>query len=319
MARPYILRIAFAFIVSLPTAASFADDAVLLAWDELFAASLPMEVDPLRYSVSPPGADRSLTPVSSGQHFSGGQGFFGASDRSASEPHPVRIPEPLLFDLVRPLGPTRGDFEFNTLAIFPWSARTNRAGDDPFGPGPTTKDRGQIEWAPEVEIALSDRFAIEFELPFEGTRLEELKVGLQWTFGTAFNNHFIHGMQVLIEPTPQFETWSSTLLYVGGLRFDETWSTLVMFGGRMDLEGPDNIETFERLFNVSLFADVNEWLTVGLETNTAIRLDGSGNFILVPQAHIELTSCLEIQTGAGFGAADDGYEMSGIIRVIYAR
>lgn len=91
-----------------------------------------------------------------------------------------------------------------------------------------------------------------------------------------------------------------------------------MFGTRMDLEGPNNIDTFERLFNASLFADMNEWLTVGLETNTAIRADGTSNFILVPQAHIELTDCLEIQSGIGLGAANEGYEMSAIVRVIYA-
>ncbi len=244
--------------------------------------------------------------------------FFGSGEAPTGGPRPVQIPEPLLFDMVRPLGPNRGDYEFNTLAIFPWRARGGVGSDDPFGPGPSTRDRGGIEWAPEVEIALSDRFAVEFELPFEGSVLEELKLGLQWTFGTAFGNRYIHGVQVLIEPTPQFETWSSTLLYLGGLRFNETWSTLIMFGGRMDLEGGNNPDSVERLFNASLFAEINEWLTLGLETNTATRLNGEGNFILVPQAHIELSRCLEVQSGLGLGAESDGYELSAILRVIYA-
>jgi len=231
----------------------------------------------------------------------------------------VKVPEPLLFDLVRPLGPTRGDIEFNTLAIFPWRAKNRQLGDDPFGPGPSTPDRQQVEWAPEVEIALSDRLAIEFELPFEGGTLEELKLGIQWTFGTAFDDHYIHGVQVLIEPTPQFETWNSTLLYLGGVRLDETWSVLFMFGGRMDLEGSDNFESFERLVNGTLFAEVNDWLTLGLESNLAVALDGTSNFILVPQSHIELTDRWELQAGLGLGTATEGYELSGIVRLIYAR
>lgn len=234
----------------------------------------------------------------------------------AGEPGSVPIPEPLLFDLVRPLGPRQGEVEFNTLAIFPWRARNRDLTDDPFGPGPSTPDRRDIEWAPEVEWAIVDNFAIEFELPFEGGKLEELKLGLQWTFGTAFDDHYIHGVQVLIEPTPQWRQWNSTLLYLGGIRFDETWSALLMFGGRMDLEGPRNSDSFERLFNASLFADVTEDIVVGVETNFASRIDGRRQFIVVPQTHLEFTERIELQAGVGLGVADSGYELSGIIRGI---
>lgn len=245
--------------------------------------------------------------------------IWSHADQRASGGWGVRIPEPLLFDMVRPLGPSRGDLEFNTLAIFPWRAKNRDLGDDPFGPGTSTIDRQRIEWAPEVEIALSDQLAIEFELPFEGGKLEELKLGIQWTFGTAFDDHYIHGFQVLIEPTPQFETWNSTLLYIGGIRFDETWSALFMLGGRMDLEGPKNFESFERLVNASLFHEVNDWLTLGIESNLAIAMDGTNNFLLVPQTHVELTERWELQSGIGLGTASEGYELSAMIRVIYAR
>lgn len=317
MKNSCLLIAIFSSLLWLDSVDSYAGDAGFHAGSELYDPYGRLPSDRLYFGMTAPDADRPY-PLVSAEQFFDGSGLSTANERSATAFQPVQIPEPMLFDMVRPLGPNRGDFEFNTLAIFPWKAQTNRPGDDPFGPGPTTPDRGQIEWAPEVEIALSDRFAIEFELPFEGGKLEELKVGLQWTFGTAFGNRYIHGAQVLVEPTPQFETWNATLLYIGGVRFDETWSALVMFGTRMDLEGPNNIDTFERLFNASLFADINEWLTVGLETNTAIRADGTSNFILVPQAHIELTDCLEIQSGIGLGAANEGYEMSAIVRVIYA-
>ena len=55
---------------------------------------------------------------------------------------------------------------------------------------------------------------------------------------------------------------------------------------------------------------------VGLETNLASRMDGSSQFILVPQTHLELTERLELQAGVGLGVADEGYELSGIIRAI---
>lgn len=233
-------------------------------------------------------------------------------------PH-VDVPEPLLYDLVRPLGARKGQVEFNTLAIFPWSAANTNPDDDPFGSGSTTFDKGGIEWAPEVEYAIADNFAIEFEFPFESSTLEEYKLGLQWTIGTAFDNHYIHGFQVLIQPTSAWENWNSTLLYLGGVRFDETWSTLFMFGGRMDLEGPNNATTFERLLNASIFADINDSTRMGLETNYASRVDGTAEFILVPQVHYAITDNFQVQSGLGFGAFSEGYEQSFILRVVSSK
>jgi hypothetical protein len=230
----------------------------------------------------------------------------------------VDVPEPLLFDLVRPLGARKGQLEFNTLAIFPWSASNSNPDDDPFGSSPTTFDKGGIEWAPEVEYAIADNFAIEFEFPFESSTLEEYKLGLQWTIGTAFDNHYIHGFQVLIQPTSEWENWNSTLLYLGGVRFDETWSALLMVGGRMDLEGPNNSGTFERLINASIFADINDSARMGLETNYASKVDGTAEFILVPQVHYQFTDNFQVQSGLGFGAFSEGSEQSFILRVIYS-
>ncbi len=230
----------------------------------------------------------------------------------------VDVPEPLLFDLVRPLGARKGQLEVNTLAIFPWSASNTNPDDDPFGSSPTSFDKGGIEWAPEVEYAIADNFAIEFEFPFENSTLEEYKLGLQWTIGTAFDNHYIHGFQVLIQPTSAWENWNSTLLYLGGIRFDETWSALFMVGGRMDLEGPNNFETFERLINASIFADINDSARMGLETNYASKVDGTAEFILVPQVHYQFTDQFQVQSGLGFGVFSEGSEQSFILRVVWS-
>jgi hypothetical protein len=275
-----------------------------------------------------PSADLYFTPGPSALEPNGRSGVLADDDWSSNgfifsdgdqEGPGVEVPEPLLFDLVRPLGARRGEVEFNTLAIFPWRAVNRDLETDPVGPGPATADRQGIEWAPEVEFAIADNFAIEFEFPFERSELELYKLGLQWTIGTAFDNRYIHGFQVLIEPSVGWERWNSTLLYLGGIRFDETWSALLMFGGRIDMEGPNNSETFETLINGSLFADISEAAKVGLETNYASKVDGTSQFVLVPQFHYEVAQNFEVQTGVGLGIFSQGYEQSFILRVIYSR
>ena len=58
------------------------------------------------------------------------------------------IAEPMVFDLVRPLGARRGELEVNALA------QRNLSGPD-----------RNVEWAPEIEYAVADGFAVELELP----------------------------------------------------------------------------------------------------------------------------------------------------------
>lgn len=76
-----------------------------------------------------------------------------------------RVPEPMVFDLVRPLGAKHGEWEANTLALFPFRPRSRRADDmpDPLGLVRRSRDRWGIEWAPE--------------LPMEDAALEAFKVG----------------------------------------------------------------------------------------------------------------------------------------------
>lgn len=108
--------------------------------------------------------------------------------------------------------------------------------------------------------------------------LEEYKLGLQWTIGTAFENHYIHSFQVLIQPTSEWENWNSTLLYPGGIRFDEDGS-----GNEFCLQG-----------------------------------DGTSEFILVPQVHYQFTDNFQVQSGLGLGVFSEGSEQSFILRVVYS-
>jgi hypothetical protein len=206
---------------------------------------------------------------------------FGAEELYDGDDSP-RIPEPMVFDLVRPLGAKRGEAEINTLGVIPINRRLGRA-----------------EWAPEIEFAIADGVAFEFELPFEEWSLEAYKTAGQVTFGKAFNDSFIHGAQGILLYDKETDNWSPTLLYLAGVQFDETWSALAMIGLRTEFGGEDRSERTERLFNFSLFKHINNFTTLGFETNSAFDLNGVSEHRLMPQVHCELRDHIMLQVGAG--------------------
>lgn len=226
-----------------------------------------------------------------------GTEVLGAEDFS-SEGNSPRIPEPLVFDLVRPLGAKRGELEVNTLALIPLNRRATSTGiPNPIGLVPS--DRPRPEWAPEIEYAIADGIAIEFEFPFEETTLAAYKTSCQVTFGTAFDERFIHGAQGILLYDKQSGKWSPVLVYIAGVRLDERWSTLWMYGFRTEINGDDTAERTERLINGSIFYDLNYHVTLGFETNWAQSLKGGGSLLATPQLHWEITDHWMLQSGVG--------------------
>jgi hypothetical protein len=73
-------------------------------------------------------------------------------------------PEPMVFDLVDPLGAPPNKSEVNTLLDY------------------SPRD-GKLEWSPEVEYSFAKGHSIEFELPLENTAVKEYKVLLRVAFG----------------------------------------------------------------------------------------------------------------------------------------
>ncbi len=69
-----------------------------------------------------------------------------------------RIPEPMVYDLVRPLGAPRGELEIHSLFLRP--LRRGRP----------------LEWVPEVEYTFAKGHGIEFDLPAEGSVAESFKL-----------------------------------------------------------------------------------------------------------------------------------------------
>lgn len=244
---------------------------------------------------------------------------FGAEELHAEDDVP-RIAEPMVFDLVRPLGARQGEAEVNVLSLFPLGGyrRSFPPETDPFGITPLSEDTEGIEWAPEVEFAIIDGLAMEFEFPFEDAKLESYKTAVQYTFGTAFNRQYIHGTQAIVQTNRDFEQWDLTLLYIGGARFDETWSALGMIGGRTAVGPGDFDDRTEMLFNFTVFADITDYLTLGVETNHARKLNGKATQLLMPQVHWEVTDQVMIQSGVGVGFTSDEAIPTAGLRAIYS-
>jgi hypothetical protein len=222
-------------------------------------------------------------------------------DRISGEQEGPRIAEPMVFDLVRPLGAKRGEREVNVLGLVPLSSKSRRVDSvpDPLGLVRRSPDQQGIEWAPEIEWAVCDGIAFELELPMENVRLEAYKAAGQVTFGTAFDHRFIHGAQAIMQYDRHPGLWTTTLLYLAGFRFDETWSIFGMFGSRAEVSGQLPDKELELLTNVTLFADVTSRLVGGVETNLAQTLGGNTELLVMPPLHYEIDRYWMIQVGIG--------------------
>lgn len=187
------------------------------------------------------------------------------------------IPEPMVFDMIRPLTAKAGELEVNALAQ-----------RDLTGP------RGELEWAPEVELAVADGLAVELELPLINNRVVQYKMGLQKRLGTFRGGRSVHGVQYLGLHDREEGCWTSTLLWLLGNRFGERWSTMTMLGiGDVTLREGNETGT---IINHSTFYDVNPDTVLGLEVN---RQNGQGAYwLLMPQVHRAIGK-LGVQGGVG--------------------
>jgi hypothetical protein len=195
------------------------------------------------------------------------------------------IPEPLHFDLVRALGARRGELEVNTLIM----ARRREG-------------RFVADWAPEIEWAFADGASVEFELPMQGRQLVSYKVAAQLSFAEEWDMA-AHGSQIIVEHAATGRAAELTGLYLLGVRMGR-WSLFSMTGLRTGFErfSPN---AWDVIFNPSLFADIEERLTVGLETNGTISLDGHGTrWLFLPQAHWQVSHQVRVQAGIGVEVGD---------------
>ncbi|MGF7149359.1 hypothetical protein FHS96_003001 [Sphingomonas zeicaulis] len=188
------------------------------------------------------------------------------------------IPEPMVFDMMRPLGAKRGELEVNTLAQAPLS------GGDP------------IAWAPEIEYAFADGMAIEFELPFENRRLTELKLGLQAAFGAFNGGRSAHGVQYLGIYDRHSGDYSSTLVYMLGHRFSDRVSSMSMVG-LGDIAPGKGRGHNALIANQSLFLNTDPATVLGVEFN--FEGGHEGGVLVMPQIHRKLGAAFNVQAGFG--------------------
>lgn len=217
----------------------------------------------------------------------------------------VNIPEPLMFDLVRGLGAKQGELEINVLADFPLNNGSARG----------------VEWAPEIEYALFNNFAIELEFPFNNFELEAYKMAVQWTIGSSKSNKFIHGIQIIGETYIHDDILELNFLYVPAYRFSEVWSTIGLFGVMLESGADTPPKNYTIILNASVFADLNKHTVVGLEINnsdpTFQRIDDNNMELLVlPQAHYEFDSGFSFQFGIGPKFSQNETNSSAVLRVI---
>ncbi len=205
------------------------------------------------------------------------------------------IPEPLNFDLVRGLGARRGELEINTLAVV-------RLGD------------GQVGWAPEVEWAFADGYAVELELPLDDRHLEAVKLALQGTLPGSQGN-FVHGWQTYAEIGLDEGVTESVALYILGQRLSHQLSYLLMAGGRTVI-GESGVDADAFLLNASLFWDSHEWQTRGFETNLEVGDGGEWILRLFPQIHLQLSESVRLQFSVGADVTADGADPTMGLRAI---
>jgi hypothetical protein len=200
------------------------------------------------------------------------------SPLSAQAERYPHIPEPMVFDMVRPMGASRGELEINTLA------QTNLSG----------RNR-PVEWAPEIEYAFADGFAIELELPIENLTVTDYKMGLQGTFGTFNDGRGVHGVQYLGLYNRHTRRWESTAVYMIGHRFGERFSTMSMIGaGDVTVRRPGDTAF---ILNHTTFYEASPSTTLGLEYN--LRTGPDRATLLMPQLHQRLGPGANIQVGLG--------------------
>lgn len=193
------------------------------------------------------------------------------------------LPEPMSFDLVRGLGAHAGELETNVLVTL----RPRRGG------------LAQTTWAPEVEWAFADGLAVELELPMVDREVHALKAAFQWTAPSP-NERFAHGVQVIGEYLLDEEATEITGLYLFGGRTGSL-STFAMVGVRGVAAQGGHLEV---VANPSVFVDVHEAVTVGLEGNAAFGIHGGRSGAALAQLHWQIARRFRVQIGGGVEVED---------------
>ena len=189
------------------------------------------------------------------------------------------MPEPMVFDLVRPLGAKRGELEVNTLVQ------------------PSTQRGAPLTWAPEIEWALRDGLALEAELPMENGSVVTYKAALQGTLTAGGNGRFQHGWQLIGQRVRADDSWSADALYLAGYR---PWPKITLFsmsGARRSVfDGDPVVQTVQ---NTTVFYQPSGGVILGVETNFVLGAADRRSRLIMPQLQLALAGKYLVEFGLG--------------------
>jgi hypothetical protein len=205
----------------------------------------------------------------------------------------LRIPEPMVFDLVRPLGAPKGELEVNSL--FRMSE---------FAGGAV------LQWAPEVEYTFADGYGVEFEVPIENSQLEAYKFAVQGKLKRFSGRNYLMGWQAIAERERRTGRVQTDLLHLFGLQMNPEWSFFSMNGVRRYASPTRDLAY---LGNHTVFRRFSRKLELGLETNLQASPARPVRFMAMPQVLYRLHG-YNFQAGAG-GLADEGLRVKVAWRV----
>jgi hypothetical protein len=186
--------------------------------------------------------------------------------------------------MVRGLGAEQGEIEANVLVLVPTSP-------------------AQAIWAPEIEAAVIDNFALELEAGFVNADFELIKFALQGTLGMDEERGLGHGIQGLFEYLPDPKVFLATALYVLGARLGGPVSLVSLIGPAVETH-VDGSGTEGGVFvNFTFFWAPHPRVVVGSEQN----FEWFPSIYLVrvmPQVHWQIHARFQWQAGFGYRNLD---------------
>ena len=91
-----------------------------------------------------------------------------------------------------------------------------------------------------------------------------------------------------------------------------------MLGARPEIV-QDGADHTDGILNWTVFRDVDESTTLGLETNFTFGDRERTSFLLMPQFDREITDQMEVQAGVGVGFSEEDTQPLAAVRLIYSR
>jgi hypothetical protein len=193
------------------------------------------------------------------------------------------IPEPMVFDLVRPLCAKKGELEVNALGRIPIAGRHSK-----------------VLWAPEIEYAVVDNVAVELELPFNNLELQDLKGAVQITLPSS-TKRYHHGLQVIGEHHLDDRASSITPLYISAINITKRLGVIGINGIKFNDIGRSH--EISGVLNGSIFYVASDKWTYGVETNLEISSRNT-TLSVFPQVHKELSKNMSVQFSIGIAQLD---------------